>query len=177
MAQAHLHIISGDGQWVPWSGSGGASGGVSAADALSQPFWGYAGATSGIVDTADVVLKAAAGVGNAVYLTSLQFLNTHATVSTEVVVKSGSTVIWRGYAPAVMKTMSTVTFSPPLRSASNAALNFACITTGTQTYVSAQGTSALTAEQVIAGVTPGEEIFDDLGVLMTADDSSTLYLN
>lgn len=106
--------------------------------------WKYAALTGGITDTSDVVLKAAAGASLFNTLDSLQFLNKNASTSTEIVVKDGSTVIWRGWAPATIALvtplqMVAITFDPPLQSSANTALNFACITTSTNTYVNAQG--------------------------------------
>lgn len=106
--------------------------------------WKYAALTGGITDTADVVLKTAAGASLYNTLNSLQFVNKAAAVSTEVVVKDGSTVIWRGWAPqstAAVTQLPTVQiyFDPPLQSSANTALNFACITTASATYVNAQG--------------------------------------
>jgi hypothetical protein len=101
--------------------------------------WQYAGVTGGLTTTADTVLAAAptaTGVRN--YLTSLQLKNTSA-VASEIVVKDGSTVIWRGQLSASMTFMEIITFSSPLRSSANAALNIALVTTGTATVVSAQG--------------------------------------
>lgn len=100
--------------------------------------WSYAAAASGITDTSDVAIKAAVA-GQRNFLTSLQVKNTHATVATEVVVKDGSTVIWRGRCPAVMLTGDNINFQPPLAGSTNTALNVACITTGAAVYVSAQG--------------------------------------
>lgn len=106
--------------------------------------WKYAALTGGITDTADVVLHAAAGANLYNTLDSLQYVNKNASTSTEIVVKDGSTVIWRGWAPATIALvtplqMVPVTFDPPLQSSANTALNFACITTGTATYINAQG--------------------------------------
>lgn len=106
--------------------------------------WKYAALTGGITDTVDVVLHAAAGANLFNTLDALQFVNAAASVNTEIVVKDGSTVIWRGYAPASIALvtqlqMVTVTFDPPLQSSANTALNFACITTASKTYVNAQG--------------------------------------
>jgi hypothetical protein len=86
-------------------------------------------------------LKAALA-SNRNYLTSIQIQNTHATVGTEVVIKDGSTVIWRGYAQANMQDMLEINFSTPLKTSVNVALNFAAITTGANIYVNAQGYQA-----------------------------------
>lgn len=103
--------------------------------------WSYAAASGGVVNTTDVVLAAAAGAGLRRYLTSLSIKNVNAT-ATEVVVKDGSTVIWRGYTPASMITNDLIIFRNPIKTSVNAALNFACITTGAQVYVNAQGYTA-----------------------------------
>lgn len=100
--------------------------------------WSYAAGSGGITNTTDVVLKAAVA-GQRNYINALQVINVHATVATEVVVKDGSTVIWRGYAPAASKNNDLILFNPPLAGSVNTALNAACVTTGSQTYVNAQG--------------------------------------
>lgn len=111
--------------------------------ATTQPFsspstqWAYAGVTGGITNTSDVALVGAGGAAVRNYLTALQYANTG--IASEIVVKDGSTVIWRGYAEATTGREVTVTFSVPLRSSLNAALNVAMITTASATRVSAQG--------------------------------------
>lgn len=100
--------------------------------------WQYAGVTGGLIDTADVVVSAAGAAGVRNYMTGLQFHNTSATAS-EIVVKDGSTVIWRGVAPASMAQPAAINFDVPLRGTAATALNVAMITTGTATRVSAQG--------------------------------------
>lgn len=99
--------------------------------------WAYAAAAGGVTNTTDVVLAAAAGAGLRRYLTSMQLANASST-ATEVVVKDGSTVIWRGYLPANAP-MSEIAFKNPLKTTANTALNFACATTGAAVYVNAQG--------------------------------------
>ena len=103
--------------------------------------WSYAGAAGGITGTVDVVLAAAAGAGLRRYLTGLQLKNAGA-VATEVVVKDGATVIWRGHLGATMGVTEAHVFPNPLRSSANAALNLACLTAGAQVHVDAQGYTA-----------------------------------
>jgi hypothetical protein len=103
--------------------------------------WSYTAAAGGIVNTTDVVLAAAAGAGLRRYLTSLQIKGTNG-VATEIVVKDGATIIWRGHVSANMLDMNVITFSNPLRTTANAALSIACITTGAAVYVNAQGYTA-----------------------------------
>lgn len=112
--------------------------GQSVQPAPSANFWGYAGASGGILNTTDVAIKTAAGAGVRNYISSLQFKNT-AAVASEIVVKDGSTVIWRGHVSASMTFHELVTFNPPLRGTANTALNVAMLTTATATIVSAQG--------------------------------------
>jgi hypothetical protein len=103
--------------------------------------WSHAGAAGGITGTADVVLAAAAGAGLRRYLTSLQLKNA-GTVATEVVVRDGASVIWRGHLGAAMGATDTHVFADPLRSSPNAALTIACLTAGAQVHADAQGFTA-----------------------------------
>lgn len=106
--------------------------------------WSYAAAASGIVSsTADVALKAAGGSGVVNYLTGLTIDHDTLGAVTEFVVKSGSTVIYRGkLQTAAAEGRSAIQFWPPLKTASNAALNFALVTSVTGgVYVNAQGYS------------------------------------
>ena len=115
---------------------------------VNKPFsipegdWQYGGAAGGITGTTDVVVKAAAAAGIRNYVTSIDLRNAHASVATEVVIKDGATVIWRQMLPAAMATPVDITFPTPLRGTAATALNFACITTGAQVYVNAQGYAA-----------------------------------
>ena len=109
-------------------------------NSIPENEWQYAAASGGITNTTDVVLQAAAGSGIKNYLTGLSLGNANAT-ATEVVVKDGSTVIWRMYL-AANAPIQSIKFVTPLQSTANTALNVACITTGTQTYINAQGYKA-----------------------------------
>jgi hypothetical protein len=104
---------------------------------IPEADWSYTGAGP-VINTTDVVLGAAAGAGLRRYLTGLQLKNTNA-VATEVVLKDGATVIWRGFVGANMLNVDSIQFASPLKTTANAALNFACITTGASCYVTAQG--------------------------------------
>jgi hypothetical protein len=100
--------------------------------------WKYATPSgSPIANTSDVAL-AAASTGKCHYLCSIQVFNADADTDTVVVVKDGSTVIWTGYVEKVSGKIAAA-FPLPIKGTSGTALNFACITTGTTTYVSAQG--------------------------------------
>lgn len=103
--------------------------------------WSYASAAGGIVNTTNVVLSATAGAGLRRYITTLQLKNT-SVVATEVVLKDGSTIIWRGHVSASMTSSEEIVFNNPLRTSANEALNVACITTAAAVYVNAQGFTA-----------------------------------
>ena len=105
--------------------------------AIPASTWQYASVSGGITDTADDVAKAAAGAGVRNYVTSCQVINAHATQGTEVVIKDGSTVIWRGWAEPTGGGCAA-RFDPPLRGTANTAINVTNITTGA-TYFNLQG--------------------------------------
>ena len=110
-------------------------------NSIPENEWQYAAASGGITDTTDVALVAAQGAGIKNYLTGLSVANANATAS-EIVIKDGaSTVIWRMYL-AANAPIQSIKFVTPLQSSANTALNVACITTGTQTYINAQGYKA-----------------------------------
>lgn len=115
-----------------------ANGQAASPHAIASARWNFAGVAGGIVNTTDVAVMSAGGASVRNYMTGLQFCNTSATAS-EIVVKDGSTVIWRGMAPASMAMPHNVTFDVPLRGTANTALNVAMLTTATATRVSAQG--------------------------------------
>lgn len=110
---------------------------------LTQPFvvpasrFNYAGATGGIVNTTAVPI-AAAVAGQRNYVAALQYFNS-AAVASEIEVRDGVTVIFRGYAPASMTAPVNIVFTVPLRGSVNTAINVAMATTATATRVSAQG--------------------------------------
>lgn len=100
--------------------------------------WQYAAASGGITDTSNVMVQSPI-IGSRMYIKSVDVVNKSAT-GTEVVLKDGSTVIWRtnlGQNEGISRT-----FSPPLRTAASGTVNAACITTGAQVYINAQGYSS-----------------------------------
>jgi hypothetical protein len=102
--------------------------------------WTYAAASGGITNTTAATMKAAAGAGVRVCLTGIQVINSHATVSTEVVVRDGAsgTVVHRGYAQAAGGGYA-VNFDVPICGTANTLMEVADITTGAAVYVNAQG--------------------------------------
>ena len=109
--------------------------------ALPGATWQYASVSGGVTDTSDDVARAAQGAGSRNYVVSVDVVNGHASVSTEVVIKSGSTVIWRGYAKSGGGGVARK-FDPPLRGGDNEAINVTNITTGSATYFNLQGYTA-----------------------------------
>jgi len=109
--------------------------------AIPGSTWQYAGVSGGITDTSDDMAKAAAGAAVRNYITSVQVINGHATVGTEVVIKDGSTVIWRGWAEKTGGG-AAAKFDPPLRGTADTAVNVTNITTGAKTYFNLQGFTA-----------------------------------
>ena len=114
---------------------------VTRQNSIPENEWQYAAASGGISNTTDVVLVDAQGADIKNYLTGLSVANANATTS-EIVIKDGaSTVIWRMYL-AANAPIQSIKFVTPLQSSANSALNVACITTGTKTYINAQGYKA-----------------------------------
>lgn len=113
--------------------------------AVPELDWSYTALSGGITNTTDVVLAAAGGTSIRRYITGITIQNASATVATEVVLKDGATVIWRGYVgtQTLLNSVVGINFLTPLKTSANTALNFACITTGSQVYVNAQGFNAV----------------------------------
>lgn len=109
--------------------------------AIPASTWQYASVSGGITDTADDAAVAAGGAGVRRYITHVDVVNAHATVGTEVVIKSASTIIWRGYAAPGGGGIS-IDFNVPLRGGSNEAINVTNITTGAATYFNLTGFTA-----------------------------------
>lgn len=97
--------------------------------AIPASTWSYAPPTGGLVSTAGVTAKAAAGASIRNYITSAQVINSHQTVSTEVEIRDGAagTVLWRGFAQAAGGGVSA-TFDPPLRGTANTLVEIAEVT-------------------------------------------------
>jgi hypothetical protein len=115
----------------------------------------------------------AQGVGKSAYLTSLQVMNSSAT-ATEVVIKDGSTVIWRAKFGASM--IQPVSVPLNLASSPNTALKAACITTGSATYLNAQGYVDVSPAGTVAAITPQDELLDEFGNLMFDNNSNNAQI-
>lgn len=169
-------MIVGDQGFAPGSG-----GGLAPSASPLAGGWSYAAASGGIENTSDVPIKAAAGIGRSNYIRSLQLVNTDASVGTEVVLKDGSTVIWRTYLPAMaastVPTGVDVKFDPPLVGSQNTALNLACITDSAKVYANAQGFVGGAPNQVELNTNSGEEVYDMFGALVMTDAGEQVYLD
>lgn len=108
--------------------------------AVPAATWSYA-SPAAVTGTADNVVIAAGAVGVRHYITGVQVFNGHDTVGTEVVIKDGATVLWRGWAEQTGGGCSA-RFDPPLRGTAATAVNVANITTGSSTYFNLQGYDA-----------------------------------
>jgi len=101
------------------------------------------GATAAITDTTNTSVIASAGGSLRNYITHILVINSHATVGTVVELRDGaSTVLYRGYAGPVGGGFSC-TLPTPLRGTAATAITASCITTGSNTYVSASGYKAV----------------------------------
>jgi hypothetical protein len=112
------------------------SGGALVTQPFSAPelFWGL----TGIKTDATPLVKALAGATLRNYCTDIQLQNSSAT-ATVFQVLDGATVLWSCNLPAAMPVPVSVNFSTPLRGSVNAVLNYQCITSGTNTFINAQG--------------------------------------
>lgn len=114
-------------------------------NAIPELAWFYAAAAAGIVSsTTDVVVKTAGGATVRNYVSSIQISHDLLSVVTEIVVKDGATVIWRGKLQvAASESASTIDFDTPLRGSLNTAVNVALLTSATGgVYVNVQGFTA-----------------------------------
>jgi hypothetical protein len=101
--------------------------------ALPGNTWSYAAPAGGLVTTTAVTVKTAAGAGIRNYVTSIQVINSHATISSEIMLLDGAagTVLWRGWAQAEGGGIAC-NFNPPLRGTANTLLEIDEVT-GTAT--------------------------------------------
>jgi hypothetical protein len=108
--------------------------------AMPASTWSYAAASGGIVNTTGVTAKTAAGAGIRNYITSIQVINGHASVDTDVQIRDGAagTVLWRGFAKSGGGGISCKC-DPPIRGTANTLVEIACGTTGSAVYVNLQG--------------------------------------
>jgi hypothetical protein len=94
--------------------------------------------TGSKTDLTDLQIKAQAAAGIRNYVTAVQIQNKGA-VATDVVIKDGSTVLWTGNFPASMVAPVPIEFPTPLRGTAATAVNIACLTTGANVLMNAQG--------------------------------------
>ena len=107
--------------------------------------WAYAAVAGGLVSTGGVTAKTAGTGAQRQYITSVQAINSHQTISTEVVIRDGAagTTLWRGWAQAAGGGCAA-RFDPPLRGSAATLVEIAEITATTTTGVlmSLQGYTA-----------------------------------
>ncbi len=98
--------------------------------------WSYAAAAGGLVTTGGVTAKTAGTGAQRNYITSVQAINSHATISTEVVIRDGAsgTTLWRGWAQAAGGGCAA-RFDPPLRGTAATLVEIAEITATASTGV------------------------------------------
>lgn len=91
--------------------------------ALPANTWSYAAPAGGLVSQTAVTIKAAAGAGVRNYVTGIQVINSHQTISSELMLLDGAagTVLHRGWAQAAGGGYAC-TFDPPLRGTANTLL-------------------------------------------------------
>jgi hypothetical protein len=179
----NMYAMRADGVWVPYmvGDQGFASAGGSPVPSASPLAggWKYTAASGGITDTTPVAIKAAAGVRQYNYITSLQLMNADAAVATEVELLDGSTVIWRGYLPMLAASTAPVPvdfkFNPPLVGSNNTALNVKVVTTSAQVYVNAQGYVSGAPNQVTLNTNTFDELYNRAGDLVTDRAGATVY--
>jgi hypothetical protein len=110
--------------------------------AIQGSRWKYSAAAGGLVSTAGVTAKTAAGAGIRNCITSIQVVNEHASTSTEVVINDGAsgTAMWRGWAQAGGGGL-TAQFPVPICGTANTLTEIAEVTATTTTgvLVSLQG--------------------------------------
>lgn len=102
---------------------------ISFLQSMGARFWNYAPPAAGITNsTADVSAKAAvAGERNLVASAQISVSVVLANATT-LVIKSATTVLWRGGLDAAVSKPITLNFDPPLRGGVNEAINIAAET-------------------------------------------------
>lgn len=96
------------------------------------------GQTAGITGTSDTEVIAAGASGVRNYVTTIVVTNAHATVSTVVNIKDGSTTKLSGFAKADGGGF-TVNLASPIQGTAATAINAACVTTGSNVLVFCSG--------------------------------------
>lgn len=99
--------------------------------------WQATGGITPIIVATPVLAKAAAGADLRNYVTSFEFSNSSATVTT-ISILDGAVVIWTGNLP-VTTGQITVTLLTPLKGSLNTAVNLQCGTTAASVYWNIRG--------------------------------------
>lgn len=106
--------------------------------------WTFAASSGGITNTTAVTVATTPSVAtNRNYLSGLQIINVGGGAETEVILRSGTTVLWRSAAPANNTSNGSVPisyyFANPIRGNAGAEINVSAGTTGAKLYINAQG--------------------------------------
>lgn len=120
--------------------------------AVNKPYsvpetdWQATSALTPLATTTSTALKAAGAAGVRNYCTGVQIMNTSSTVSTNVAILDGATVIWAGFLPASTAALAQVSvvvdFPTPLRGTAATAMNIQLGTTAASVFYNAQGYQA-----------------------------------
>jgi hypothetical protein len=109
----------------------------------TAPTWSATSGATPLATATATVVKAAIADPVSIYLTDLQIVNVHATVSTVITILDDTTVVWTGYLPAMTVALVAVPvnaqLSAPIKITAGKALNIKAVTTGATIYWNAQG--------------------------------------
>lgn len=95
---------------------------------------GVQGLTAAITDTTSTQILPSAGASLRNYVTTLQVINSHATVGTLVnILDAGGATLWTVYAPP-LSSSPPIQFPMPLKGGSAVALHAQCVTTGANVF-------------------------------------------
>lgn len=126
---ANSYITSGNTNSIPATTAGAL---VFRPHSLPEECWSYAAASSGIVSsTADVAVKAAGAAGVRNYINSMTVAHDTLSAVSELVIKDGSTVLFRTKLQTTANEGQTFKFDPPLRGTAATAVNVAMISSVT----------------------------------------------
>jgi len=108
--------------------------------------WSASSGTTPLATNTATLVKAFIADPVSIFLTDLQIVNIHATVSTVISLLDDTTVIWTGYLPAMTVALVNVPinvqFSAPIKITVGKSLNIKAVTTGATIYWNAQGYTA-----------------------------------
>lgn len=114
--------------------------------AMPETDWQATSGLTPLATTTSTAVRAAGAAGVRNYVTAIQLFNNSATVSTNVAILDGATVLWAGWLPATTASLPVVpvniTFPTPLRGTAATAVNIQLGTTSASVFWNAQGYQA-----------------------------------